>query len=295
MQVFEAQVKIPMESQLGEGALWDVRDRALYWVDILGSEVYRLDPEAGGPSSWQVGQHVTTVVVAEDGRLVLGLRHGFAWLDLSSGRVTSIVDPEPDNPDTRMNDGKCDPQGRFWAGTMVERGERGRGGLYCLGADLSLTRKLSGVSCSNGLVWTRDQRTFYYIDTPTHRIDAFDYEPTSGQIAARRTVAEIPRELGAPDGMAIDAEDRLWVALFGGSAVVCVDPRDGAVKARIEVGAQNVTSCAFGGPELRDLYITTARVGMSAQQLAELPQSGSLFCVTLPVAGVPSPRFAGRG
>jgi len=284
-----------MKSRLGEGALWDFRDRVLYWVDILESEVYRLDPAVGRPSSWQVGQHVGTVVVAEDGRLVLGLRHGFAWLDGSSGRVTPIIDPEPDNPDTRLNDGKCDPQGRFWAGSMVERGERGRGALYCLGADLSVNRKLSGVSCSNGLVWTRDQRTFYYVDTPTHRIDAFDYEPTSGDIAARRTVARVSHELGAPDGMTIDAEDRLWVALFGGGAVLCIDPRDGAVQARVEVAALNVTSCAFGGADLRDLYITTARVGLSEQQLAQLPHSGSLFRVTLPVAGVPAARFAGRG
>ena len=210
----------------------------------------------------------------------------------NTGKLTRIADPEADRPDTRFNDGKCDPQGRFWAGTMVEGGNRRSGALYCLDTDLTVSKKLDGVTTSNGLVWTRDSATFYYIDTPTHQVQAFDFDPDRADLHNQRVAAEIPNDWGAPDGMTIDEQDHLWIALFRGSRVVRLDPRTGQFELAVSLPALNVTSCAFGGPELDQLYITTARVGLDREQRQAQPLAGSLFRARLPYRGVAAKRFA---
>jgi sugar lactone lactonase YvrE len=286
-----AEVVFPSPCKLGEGSLWDVEQQVLYWVDIVDNKVCMFDPKNRSNLAFDVGESVGTVVVAHSEKLVLALRTGFAWLDRTTGRVTRIHDPEADLADTRFNDGKCDPQGRFWAGTMVEAGPRERAALYCLGPDLSVNKHLDGVTVSNGLVWSRDGRTFYYIDTPTHRVDRFDFDGASGTLGQRQMAVQVARELGAPDGMAIDENDRLWIALFGGSRVICVDPCSGRIEFEVKVPATNVTSCAFGGRQLDDLYITTARVGLSPERLAAEPLAGSLFRAKVPARGVPAARY----
>ena len=286
-----AEVVFPSPCTLGEGSLWDVEHQILYWVDIVDNKVYGFDPRNRSNLAFDVGESVGTVVVARNGQLALALRSGFAWLDRTTGVVAKIHDPEADQPDTRFNDGKCDPQGRFWAGTMVEGGPPGRAALYCLGPDLNVKKHLDGVTVSNGLVWTRDGRSLYYVDTPTHRVDCFDFDGVTGSISRRRVAVEVARELGSPDGMTIDENDRLWIALFHGSRVVCVDPGSASIEFEVKVPATNVTSCAFGGPELDELYITTARVGLSADALANEPLAGSLFRAKVPARGVPSVRF----
>jgi sugar lactone lactonase YvrE len=290
--VIEAKLKFPLLCDLGEGSLWDEQEQVLYWIDIAQNKVYRYKPHNGSNLAYDVGENVGTVVVTSNGKLLLALRTGFACLDPNTGRVTHLADPEADKPHTRFNDGKCDPKGRFWAGTMVENAQKGDGALYCLDTDLTVTRKLTGVSCSNGLVWSRDQRHFYYIDTPTFQIQGFEYDLATASLGARRVVAELPREGGAPDGMTIDALDGLWVALFGGGRVIRINPANGEVDYRVEVAAPNVTSCAFGGPELDELYITTARVGLSDERRREYPLAGSLFSARVPFQGMPSRRFA---
>jgi sugar lactone lactonase YvrE len=288
-----AEVIFPSPCKLGEGSLWDVEQQVLYWVDIVDNKVCMFDPRNRSNLAFDVGESVGTVVVAHREKLVLALRTGFAWLDRTTGRVTKIHDPEADSADTRFNDGKCDPQGRFWAGTMVEGGPPERAALYCLGPDLSVSKHLDGVTTSNGLVWTRDGRTFYYIDTPTHRVDRFDFDGAMGTLGHRQVAVQVARELGAPDGMAIDENDRLWIALFGGNRVICVDPGSDRIEFEVNVPATNVTSCAFGGPELDDLYITTARVGLSPEALAAEPLAGSLFRAKVPARGVPAVRYSG--
>ncbi|HMA96581.1 MAG TPA: SMP-30/gluconolactonase/LRE family protein, partial [Polyangiaceae bacterium] len=192
---------------------------------------------------------------------------------------------------TRLNDGKCDPRGRFWVGSICEHEPEFDGGLYCLDTNLSLSTKLTRIQCSNGLVWTRDNRTFYFIDTPTQEIWGFHFDPESGAIREKRVVARIPSELGSPDGMSIDADDHLWVALFGGHRVIRVDPASGRIELQIPVPASNVTSVAFGGRDLDELYITTARIGLTPEQCAAEPLAGSLFCVQVPYQGVVANRF----
>lgn len=286
-----AEVVVPASCQLGEGSLWDVAHARLFWVDIVGQRVFAYDPISGHNLEYDVGEDVGTVVVAENGKLVLGLRSGVASFDPATGQVTPLVRPEPNEPGNRLNDGKCDPRGRFWVGSMVEDGRRGNGALYSVTPSLAVERKLGGIDCSNGLVWSRDEGTFYYIDTPTQRVRAFDYDAESGALSNERVVFEQPRETGAPDGMTIDQDDHLWVALWGGHRVVRVDPSAGAVVYEVEVPAARVTSCAFGGPDLDDLYITTARIGAAPEQLEREPHAGSLFRAAVPFRGVPAPRF----
>ena len=204
--------------ELGEGPVWDDRQGVLIWVDIWAGEVHSYEPASGRDTAIGVGQPVGAAVPRRSGGLVLAVRDGFAFLD-PDGRLTSVAEVEAANPGNRMNDGKCDRHGRFWAGTMAGDARPGAGALYRLDPDLSVTKVLDGVTVSNGLAWSLDDRTMYYIDTPTQRVDAFDYDLASGTIENRRPLIEIPEEAGSPDGMTIDAEGFLWVALFGGRAV----------------------------------------------------------------------------
>jgi len=290
--VIEASPKFRMPCDLGEGSLWDEQGQVLYWIDIVQNKVFRFDPKNGSNLAFDVGENVGTVVLTINDKLLVALRTGFAWLNPETGRLTRITDPESDKPHTRFNDGKCDPRGRFWAGTMVENSSKGDGALYCLDTDLTVTRKLTGVSCSNGLVWSRDSRRLFYIDTPTRQIQCFDFDPETASLSSPRTVVEIPAEAGAPDGMAIDEEDGLWVALFGGSKVVRYDSATGEANFEISVAAPNVTSCAFGGRQMQELYITTARVGLNREERDRYPLAGSLFSADVPFRGLPARRFA---
>jgi sugar lactone lactonase YvrE len=278
-------------SELGEGAIWDEQQGVLYWVDIIGNKVNRFDPRNRSNLAYDVGESVGTVVLSRDNRLLLGVRSGMAWLDPDTGHVTHLADPESDKPHTRMNDGKCDPKGRFWVGSICEGEPRFDGGLYCLDTDLSVTQKLSGIQCSNGLVWTGDKQTFYYIDTPTHEIWGFDYELETGSISNKRVVVRLADALGSPDGMAIDSDDHLWVALYHGHQVLRIDPKSGQTVLTLPVPATNVTSIAFGGTAFDELYITTARAGLGPEQRANEPLAGSLFRVRVPYRGVPASRF----
>lgn len=291
-----AEVLLRRPSTLGEGALWDVEQQRLYWVDILGHKVFCFDPKTGANNEYDVFDDVGTVVVTKSGELLLGLHSGLALLNPTTRTLTPIKDPRKSTAEGRFNDGKCDPLGRFWIGTYSEGvGQAGKGALYCLETDLSTTRKLGNVTCSNGLCWSADRRTFYYVDTPTYQIAAFDFEPETGALSNRRAVAELTNAEGAPDGMTIDADGQLWVALFDGGKVLRIDPRTGARTYQVLVpGGGSVTSCAFGGDGLDQLFITTARVAHSPEDLARLPEAGSLFVARVPFQGVQSPRFAGN-
>lgn len=292
MERYRAELTFARPSELGEGSLWDDQRQRLLWVDIIGTQVMLFDPASGDNRSYDVGESVGTVVPTKGDDLLLALRSGFAFLNLQSGNVEHLSDPESDKPGNRFNDGKCDPQGRFWAGTMVEDGQQGNASLYCLGHDLTVTKHLSGITTSNGLVWSGDNRTFYYIDTKTKKIRAYDFEPASGTLSNERTAFEFEASHGSPDGMTIDEHDDLWVAMWGGSKVLRISPSSRRITAEVSVAATQVTSCAFGGPSLDDLFITTARVGLSVEQLATQPDAGSLFRVQLPVRGRPAARFA---
>ena len=271
-----AKLVVDAQAALGEGAIWDVDRRVLYWVDILGCQVHVYDPASGQDRAIGVGQYVGTVVPRQSGGLMLALHHGFASLDLDTELVEIVADPEQDLPGNRFNDGKCDPAGRFWAGSLALEGTPEVASLYRLDADKSVHKVLGEVTCSNGIVWTLDNQTMYYIDTALGRVDAFDYDLETGAIAGRRVAFEVPSEMGYPDGCTLDSEGMLWIALWQGGAVSRWNPVTGELLQVIKVPAPNVTSCAFGGPNLDQLYITTARNGLSEQALAEHPLAGGV-------------------
>jgi sugar lactone lactonase YvrE len=205
-----------------------------------------------------------------------------------------IADPEAHLPGNRFNDGKCDPAGRFWAGTMrIAEDQVGAGSLYCLDRDLTVRKMWEGITIANGIAWSSDAKTMYYIDTPTCAVAAFDYDLATGSIANRREIIRTPKEAGFPDGMTIDAEGMLWVAYWQGWRVVRWDPSTGEMLATVELPVERVTAPWFGGPNLDELYITTARIGLSDEARAQQPLAGSLFRARVGVAGLPAFEFAG--
>jgi sugar lactone lactonase YvrE len=287
----EIELAFDARAELGEGPSWDPATSWLLWVDITGEVVHRFDPASGDDERFEVGQPVGAAVPTSDGRLALAVGDGFAFLHPATGAIERIADVEVDLADTMMNDGKCDPAGRLWAGTKDANGSRPIGSLYRLGADAKPARMLTGLTVSNGLGWSPDRTTMYFIDSPTQRIDVFDFDLDGGEIANRRTLVEIPRAWGLPDGMTVDEEGFLWVAFWGGSAVRRFDPV-GAVVSTVEFPVGQVTSCAFGGEELSDLYVTTAREGLSEAQLAQQALAGALFRLRPGVRGQHSHTFA---
>jgi sugar lactone lactonase YvrE len=221
------------------------------------------------------------------GGLALALRDGFALLDPKGGEPRLAAPVERERRDTRMNDGACDSRGRFWAGTMSLQGDTRSAGLYRLDPDLRVTRVLPGISVSNGIGWSPDGTLLYHVDSPRRRVDVYDFEAGAGRVRGRRSVIPVPAELGLPDGLTVDAEGGIWIALWGGGAVQRHSP-DGALSERVELPVTNVTSCCFGDPDLGTLYVTTAARGAAHEPLA-----GAVFACRPGVRGLPAPPFAG--
>jgi sugar lactone lactonase YvrE len=290
MNMPPVELVLDARAMLGEGSIWDPDQRVLYWVDILGQRLHRFDPVTRVDKAWDIGQFVSTVVPRESGGVLLAVYHGLAGFDLATGRLDFIADPEADLPDTRFNDGKCDPAGRFWAGTMSLTGASEAGSLYCLNAQHQVRKMVDKVTTSNGIVWSLDQRTMYYIDTRRQQVDAFDYDVTSGNIDHRRVAVPIPADQGRPDGMTLDAEGMIWVAHWEGWRVTRWNPVTGQLLATIHLPVARVTSCAFGGVNLDDLYITTARP--AADDPAQ-SHAGGLYRVRPGVRGVPAVAYKG--
>lgn len=288
-----ADLVVDAECVLGEGPLWDDREHVLRWVDISAGRVHRLDL-SGEHSTYAVQQPVSALALRDDGRIVLAMRDGFGLLDETTGCVSLLAAVERDDPTTRMNDGKCDSRGRFWAGTMALDFAAGRGTIYCLDTDASHTvhPALGGVTLSNGLAWSADDRILYFIDSATQRIDAIDFDLDSGRLGRRRPFISIDSALGMPDGMAMDSEGCFWVGLWGGSVVRRFRP-DGVSDRVVRVPVSQVTSCAFGGSELDVLYITTAAEGLSPDVQVTEPHAGGVFAAAVGVSGMPSTRFGG--
>ena len=271
-------------THLGEGPVWDHRTQQLWWVDITPGLLHCFDPKTKENKSYSLGQMLGAAVPCQEGGFVLALQHGLGFFSPETGDLKIITDPEHDRPLNRFNDGKCDPAGRFWAGTMMITPPReAEGSLYCLDTDLRVEKKLSGIKISNGLAWTKDNSTFYYIDTLTQKLQAFEYDLRSGAISRGETVLKfLPEEF--PDGMCIDDQDNLWIAFYGSSKVSCYNPRTGRQLAQIDVPAERTTSCAFGGKELDTLYIT------SAAEKGD-PLGGALFSLQPGVKGRPCNFF----
>jgi sugar lactone lactonase YvrE len=284
---------VDAKATLGEGPVWHPREARLYWVDIERGELHLHDPDREKDAVYQVGCRVGVAVPRHSGGMMLATEFGFEAFDLAAQERTPIVDPESHLPDNRFNDGKCDARGGFWAGTLSMKREPGAAALYALETDHSVRRALEGVTTSNGLDWSPDRKTMYYIDTPTLQVAAFDYDEADGTIDNRRVVVSFPQGIGRPDGMTVDCDGMLWIAHWDGGRVSRWDPRTGTMLQEIAIPALNVTSCTFGGPELDRLYITTARYGLDTAQLEELPHSGGVFVVCPGAGGLPAHEYGG--
>lgn len=285
-------------AELGEGPLWDPEKGLLYWLNITEGEVHWYSPGTGKDSMVRLGQPVGSLGLRKKEGFVAALERGFHYLTIQDGETPDctldpIKDPEGDIRDNRFNDGACGPDGAFWAGTMNASAERrvGAAGLYRLDSSETVTKVLQGITISNGITWSLDEKIMYYIDTYTREIWAFDFTSAQGQISNRRTVAEVPESEGMPDGMTRDEEGNLWVAHWGGGKISCWDPLTGKKLGEVLVPAPHTTSCVFGGPLLDELFITTARSGLSEEMLERYPHSGDLFSVKPGVKGLPPYRF----
>ena len=290
-------VRVPTEvaaatrNQVGEGPVWLADEERLLWVDITRHLVQWFDPRSGGVKVLDVGRDVGAVAPTTWSGLVAALPGEFALVS-SDGAVRTVATVEADRPGNRMNDGKCDSQGRFWAGTMAYDLTPDAAALYRLNTDCSAEVVVEPVTLSNGIGWSPDDRLMYYIDSTTQRLDVFDFDAPSGKLRGRRTVAQIPEGNGMPDGLTVDADGCIWVALWGGGAVRRFTP-DGRQDMVIELPVSQVTSCAFGGTDLSDLYITSAATGLSDEQLGREPQAGALFRCRPGQQGLPPNAFAG--
>ncbi len=283
---------VDAKALLGEGSIWHSLENKLYWIDIDGKLLHIHDPVTNINEQHFLGSRIGTVVHVQSGGALVALQNGIHKIDTKTRELTFMINPLND-PAIRFNDGKCDPAGRFWVGTYALDGRKGVSVLYRFDPDGSIHTMLKNITTSNGIVWSADKKMMYYIDTPTQAVQGFDYDDETGQISNGRVVVQIPKEEGAPDGMAIDNEGKLWIALWGGSAIARFDPLTGEMLNKINVPAPNVTSCAFGGKDLKTLYITTARKSISEEELKAFPLSGGLFAVEPGAQGVPTHFFNG--
>ncbi len=278
---------------LGEGPVWDERTQTLYWVDIKAPAIWRLDPKTGRTQNWPMPHRIGAIALREKGGLVAALKPGFALIDLDANKLELIAQPEPDLPDNRLNDGACDVNGRFWAGSMDDTEQAPTGHLYRLNPDRSLARFEAGFVVTNGIRWSANGTRMYFVDSAARTIWVYDFDMTKGEPGARRVFARLTEDEGYPDGLCVDADDHVWSAHWAGARITRYRP-DGTKERVIEIPAPNVTSCCFGGAGLDILYVTSARIGVSDEALARMPQTGGVFAVTgLKVRGRASPRFAG--
>ncbi|MEM9181385.1 MAG: SMP-30/gluconolactonase/LRE family protein [Pseudomonadota bacterium] len=302
---FTVECLLTVENHLGEGPLWDVEDQCLYWVDSTGRRVgkdaiWRLNPASGHIKSWPLDMDIGAMALRERGGAVLALSDGFYGFDFETGETTLIAKVDDDPTRTRLNDGKCDRQGRFFAGGMDDQEELGICGLWRLDPNLSLTKIDSGIICSNGPCWSPDDETFYFADTFQNEIWAYDYDISTGSVANRRVFASTAEDAGFADGSTVDAEGCLWNAQVISGDLIRYAP-DGQVDRKISMPVKNITSVMFGGSELDEIYVTSmARVSHPATHdnfaVEAKPQfaAGGLFRITgLGIRGIAEPRFAG--
>ena len=278
-------------SSLGEGALWDAEGNRLFYVDILGKKLYEFYPGSEELISHDMPSMIGTVVVKNQDEVLVALVDGVYTYNLKNRSLEFLACPPENDSTQRFNDGKCDPSGRFWVGTMSLVGGKEGSHLFCLDKEGNFTVKLEGITTSNGIVWSSDKKYMYYIDTPTRKVMEYSYDDSSGALGSSRIAVNVPDSLGFPDGMAIDANDHLWVCMWGGGSVCCFDRKTGQLIDRILVPAKNVTSCAFSGDKLNELYVTSARVGTSEEELQRYPNAGALFKFTLKYTGKAGNRY----
>ena len=294
MTALTAELAFPLRADLAESPVWDARRQRLFCVDLLARKIHALASNGGDVATIEAPSAVGCIAPRTNGQLIAAVAEGIAAVDFDTGLISTLHTPTGHDPrQCRFNDGKCDPQGRFWAGTLSWQGTPGAGALYCFHDARTSERVVPEVSVSNGLAWTRDGNTVYYIDSRTRRVDAFDFHGATARLSRRRAAVVFPPGDDLPDGCVIDDEDMLWVAHWRGGRVSRWDPRSGRILAVVQVPAPRVTSCAFGGADRGTLFITTARRGMSDAELAAHPEAGGIFSCRPGITGPVAVAFGG--
>lgn len=285
----ETEAGVVHTTMLGEGITWSTEEQALWWIDIEGRALFR--HRDGVTRRWPLAEKPGALAPRRGGGILLALVSGIGTFDPATGLWSRIAAFEPPVPHGRANDGKCDRQGRFWCGVMDSRGDRDSGGLYRLDAHGLATRCIDGLTVPNGLAWSPDGTRVYLADSPTGTIRVYDFDPNTGAFLHGRSFAEVPGP-GVPDGATVDADGYLWTCEWGGSRLVRYAP-DGAVDRIVPMPVSNPTCCTFGGPDLRTLYVTSARQGLDAEALAKEPEAGGVFGLDVGVAGVAEAGWSG--
>ncbi len=287
-----AECVLPVAAHLGEGPTWSEQDGKLLWLDILSPSVHAFDPVTGNNTTTKMSRMVTSIAPRLAGGHAVMTQNGLEFLDIATGALTPVVDPEADIATNRFNDAKCDRRGRFWAGSMALDASGPSGSLYCIEPDASWRRVDTGFTVSNGMGWSPDDKLMYFADSALGCIFAYDFDLATGAIANRRVVVQIPPSEGKPDGITVDAEGYLWVAVWDGWAVRRYAP-DGRLDRVVGVPVPRPSSCTFGGPNLDRLYITSGRIRLAERMLVEAPLSGGLFAFDPGVRGQKGGAFAG--
>ena len=286
-----AVVEYETKSLLGEGAFWNYKTQELYWVDIEGKQLNIYNPTTKNNRSISMPSLIGTVVPYKENEAVVALVDGIYKVNLLTEEVTLLSDVEFNMPENRFNDGKCDPNGNLWVGSMHFEQSRPNASVYKVNEQGETIKMIDSVTISNGIVWTKDTKTMYYIDTPSANIMAYDFDPDTSTISNGRVAVKVSKEDGFPDGMTIDENDMLWVGMWNGNAIAHFNPKTGELIDKIKVPAHNVTSCAFGGKNLDILYITTSSLDMSEEEQKAYPLAGSIFKAKPGVKGVESCFF----
>lgn len=283
----EVEHLLSIGNELGEGPLWNQEEQKLYWVDIFAGNIHRMRPGDTGYETFSIGQPVGSMGFRASGGLILALKNGFHLWDHVTNATQFLSNPEADKPHIRYNDGAVDRKGRFWAGTMDDGGDSA---LYRYDPDGSIHVMQTGVTCSNGIGWSPDSRTIYYSDSQVYTVFAYDFDLESGELANQRVFVD--RRPGEPDGLTVDAEGCIWMAIWNGWTVERYDP-NGKLMTRIDMPVQYPTCPIFGGPNMDELYVTSAWTLLGREGRKSQPLAGDLFRIHPGVKGVPEPKFAG--
>lgn len=289
---YQVENVLSVQAELGECPLWSVEQQVLWFVDIIAPALHRFDPSSGEHQVWPVAEDIGCIGLCEDGGLIAALRSGICFLN-NRGEITRRIASNPgDAPRSRFNDGRIDPFGRFWCGTLWEPQDRNGAKLYRVDNQLKLTEQAADIMISNGLAFSPDRQWMYQSDTPNAVLYRYPMDADSGEIGQREVVRHfIQQQGGSPDGAAVDSEGYYWAAMFDGGRIIRLDPHSGDIVDEIPLPVRWPTMVAFGGPDLKTLYITTSREDRSEEELAQYPQSGDLFAVRVAVAGRPEPLF----
>ena len=271
-------------SELGEGPFWDSKRSRLHWVDIIGKKIISQNLDGSNIHALEVDGNPGCVVLSDEGTMVAGVDNQISSFD-GGGNLLKVLADTNEGSGLRFNDGKCDPSGRFWVGSMDRKEKNKLGSLYSWNNEEGLVNREQGITVSNGMGWSPDNSLFYYIDSPTREVSVYDFDLPTGSIKNKRKFISFSEEDGFPDGMTIDADGRLWVAFWGGSKIMCIDAQSKRVEEVIQFPVSKITSCAFGGEQMDQLFVTSAKVQVSE---VDEPMAGKTFVIELGITGIPS-------